>query len=72
MRRSTLSPYITGKVDTRMLEKIPLWVERVLDLEDSIAEIAERYTFMLRAVTVGRGLNYSNALELGLKLMETC
>jgi glucosamine--fructose-6-phosphate aminotransferase (isomerizing) len=27
---------------------------------------------MTRAVTVGRGLNYSNALELGLKLMETC
>jgi len=23
-------------------------------------------------VTVGRGLNYSNALEFGLKLMETC
>ena len=28
--------------------------------------------FMTRAVTVGRGLNYSNALEFGLKLMETC
>jgi len=27
---------------------------------------------MSRAVTVGRGLNYANALELGLKLMETC
>jgi glucosamine--fructose-6-phosphate aminotransferase (isomerizing) len=61
-----------GKVHTGMLQRIPAWVERVLDLEDSIAEIAERYTFMLRAVTVGRGLNYSNALELGLKLMETC
>src|ERR1019366_9556182 len=61
-----------GNVDARMLQRIPDWVERVLELEDSIAEIAERYTFMLRAVTVGRGLNYSNALELGLKLMETC
>jgi glucosamine--fructose-6-phosphate aminotransferase (isomerizing) len=27
---------------------------------------------MARTVTVGRGLNYSNALEFGLKLMETC
>ena len=34
--------------------------------------LAERYFFMTRAVTVGRGLNYANALEFGLKLMETC
>ncbi len=61
-----------GNVHTSMLQRIPEWVERVLELEDRIAEIAERYTFMVRAVTVGRGLNYSNALELGLKLMETC
>jgi glucosamine--fructose-6-phosphate aminotransferase (isomerizing) len=27
---------------------------------------------MTRTVTVGRGLNYANALEFGLKLMETC
>ena len=44
----------------------------VLELEERTGEIAERYTFMTRAVTVGRGLNYANALELGLKLMETC
>ena len=45
---------------------------RVLDLEERVGEIAERYMFMTRAVTVGRGLNYANALEFGLKLMETC
>jgi len=61
-----------GNVSIRALRCLPEWVERVLELEDSVAEIAERYTFMTRAVTVGRGLNYSNALELGLKLMETC
>jgi glutamine---fructose-6-phosphate transaminase (isomerizing) len=61
-----------GNVSIGMLRRLPEWVERVLELEESVAEIAERYTFMLRAVTVGRGLNYSNALELGLKLMETC
>ena len=27
---------------------------------------------MERAIVVGRGLNYSNAFEFALKLMETC
>ena len=44
----------------------------VLRLEEDIEDLAERYFFMTRAVTVGRGLNYANALEFGLKLMETC
>jgi len=59
-------------VDLDALRSIPAWVEGVLDLEERVAEVAERYTFMGRAVTVGRRLNYANALELGLKLMETC
>jgi len=59
-------------VSLEVLRRLPEWVDRVLDLEERIGEIAERYTFMSRAVTVGRGLNYANALELGLKLMETC
>jgi glucosamine--fructose-6-phosphate aminotransferase (isomerizing) len=41
-------------------------------LESVIKERAERYTFMTRAIVVGRGLNYSNAFEFALKLMETC
>jgi glucosamine--fructose-6-phosphate aminotransferase (isomerizing) len=61
-----------GGVSLDALRELPAWVEKVLDLEERVAEVAERYTFMSRAVTVGRGLNYSNALELGLKLMETC
>ena len=48
------------------------WVAEVLEFEDRVGEIAERYMFMTRAVTVGRGLNYANAQEFGLKLMETC
>ena len=44
----------------------------VLSLEEDIEALVERYFFMTRAVTVGRGLNYANALEFGLKLMETC
>ncbi len=34
--------------------------------------MAERYRFMNHAVVVGRGLNYANAFEFALKLMETC
>jgi glucosamine--fructose-6-phosphate aminotransferase (isomerizing) len=46
--------------------------ESVLALEDEIAEAAAGYGAMTRAVSIGRGLNYGNALEFGLKLMETC
>jgi glucosamine--fructose-6-phosphate aminotransferase (isomerizing) len=67
-----LAAALGGEVDVEMLRRLPDWVYAVLELEERAAEIAERYTFMTRAVTVGRGLNYANALELGLKLMETC
>ena len=43
-----------------------------LKLEDPIRTRAERYRFMERALVVARGLNYANAFELALKLMETC
>lgn len=61
-----------GRVNLDALRAIPAWVDGVLDLEERVGEVAERYTFMSHAVTVGRGLNYANALEFGLKLMETC
>ena len=63
---------LDGAVQLEQLRCIPEWTEKVLAMEESIEEIAERYFFMTRAVTVGRGLNYANALEFGLKLMETC
>ncbi len=61
-----------GEVSFDALRRLPQWVEEVLEVEERVGEIAERYMFMTRAVTVGRGLNYANALEFGLKLMETC
>ncbi|MBZ5626231.1 MAG: SIS domain-containing protein [Acidobacteriia bacterium] len=67
-----LAHALGGAVDLEVLHQLPDWVYRVLQLEERVCEIAERYTFMTRAVTVGRGLNYANALEFGLKLMETC
>ena len=54
------------------LERIPGAVASALRLEPEVAALAERYRFMRHAVVVGRGLNYANAFELALKLMETC
>ncbi len=67
-----LAAALGGEVDLEILRRLPDWVLAVLELEERAAEIAERYTFMSRALAVGRGLNYANALEFGLKLMETC
>src|ERR1035437_10017914 len=39
---------------------------------EKIDALSERYRYMRHAVVVGRGLNYANAFELSLKLMETC
>ena len=63
---------LDSAVQLEQLRCIPDWIEKVLAMEEDIEEIAKRYFFMTRAVTVGRGLNYANALEFGLKLMETC
>ena len=54
------------------LRRLPEYAERALTLEPRIAEMAQRYRFMENAVVVGRGLNYANAFEFALKMMETC
>jgi glucosamine--fructose-6-phosphate aminotransferase (isomerizing) len=54
------------------LRRLPDWAESALGLEKRIGELSERYRFMEHAVVVGRGLNYANAFEFALKMMETC
>ena len=54
------------------LRRLPEWTQKALELEPAIAACAERYRFMHETVVVGRGLNYANAFEFALKLMETC
>lgn len=54
------------------LRRLPEWAAQALKLEPEIRERAERYCFMRHGVVVGRGLNYANAYEFALKLMETC
>ncbi len=59
-------------IDIDDLRRLPDWTDRALRLESEIAARAERYLFMEHAAVVARGLNYSNAFEFALKLMETC
>ncbi|GIU80397.1 MAG: glucosamine--fructose-6-phosphate aminotransferase [Bryobacteraceae bacterium] len=54
------------------LERLPSLAAAALKLEPEVTARAERYRFMQGAVVVGRGLNYANAFEWALKLMETC
>ena len=54
------------------LERIPELAAEALALEAEVAALSERYRFMRQAVVVGRGLNYANAFEFALKMMETC
>jgi len=54
------------------LRRLPDWAESALGLEARIDELSGRYRFMEHAVVVGRGLNYANAFEFALKMMETC
>ena len=62
-----------GAIRTRRPGAHPrIWREDALQLEPEIAALSERYRFMRHAVVVGRGLNYANAFEFALKMMETC
>jgi glutamine---fructose-6-phosphate transaminase (isomerizing) len=54
------------------LRRLPDLADAALELESEVTARAERYRFMERAIVVGRGLNYANAFEFALKLMETC
>ena len=61
-----------GAIRIADLERLPDAVEGALRLEPKVMALSERYRFMRYAVVVGRGLNYANAFEFALKLMETC
>ena len=54
------------------VERLPELAARALGLRAEVEQIVERYAFMDHAVVVGRGLNYANAYEFAIKLMETC
>jgi glucosamine--fructose-6-phosphate aminotransferase (isomerizing) len=61
-----------GRVRIAELERVPETVATALEMQPEIEALSQRYRFMSHAVVVGRGLNYANAFEFALKLMETC
>ncbi len=63
---------VGGRCTMDALVRIPECVAGVLALENSVAAAAAEFARMSRGLCVGRGLNFANALEFGLKLMETC
>jgi glutamine---fructose-6-phosphate transaminase (isomerizing) len=67
-----LAAALRGGRGIETLQQIPDLASESLKLQVRIAAIVERYRFMSRCIVVGRGLNYANAYELSIKLMETC
>ena len=52
--------------------EIPGRVRETLKLAPEVRGMVQRYRYMRQCAVVARGLNYANAFELSLKLMETC
>jgi glucosamine--fructose-6-phosphate aminotransferase (isomerizing) len=59
-------------IDLDDLKRLPDLAAATLEVEREVIERVERYRFIDHALVVGRGLNFANAFEFALKLMETC
>lgn len=60
------------QIELSALSEIAGRVQETLKLAKEIRDIVQRYRYMRQCAVVARGLNYANAFELSLKLMETC
>ena len=67
-----LATALNGGKGFSEVERLPELAAQTLGLRPEIETMVERYTFMDQCVVVGRGLNYANAYEFAIKLMETC
>ena len=67
-----LAAALSGRRQFTNEEKLPALAAASLELLPDVERIVERYAFMDHCVVVGRGLNYANAYEFAIKLMETC
>jgi glutamine---fructose-6-phosphate transaminase (isomerizing) len=52
------------------LEKVSIWAHKVLQQDESITRMVERYRYLRQCVVLGRGYNYCTAFEWALKLKE--
>lgn len=68
-----LLAFALGKqIELGQVSEIPGRVKETLKLAVEIRQMVQRYRYMRQCAVVARGLNYANAFELALKLMETC
>lgn len=67
--RGTLTDEDFDRVTSQM-EALPKWIETVLQMDKSIAKIAEIYKDAANFLYLGRGYNFPVALEGALKLKE--
>lgn len=54
------------------LTQLPQWVEQTLDNSQAVVTWIERYRYMERFASIGRGVNYATAQEISLKIKELC
>lgn len=67
-----LSAALTGEASAwDLLKGVPDWVAATHSLAADMAQRAERYRYLDRLITSGRGYCYGTAFELALKLKET-
>jgi glutamine---fructose-6-phosphate transaminase (isomerizing) len=52
------------------LAQVPAWIDQVLQQDQAIQQMVERFRYMQRCVVVGRGYNYATVFEWALKLKE--
>lgn len=67
-----LASALSGARRLADVNRLPELADRSLGMRSQVEDIVERYAFMDQCVVVGRGLNYANAYEFAIKLMETC
>lgn len=67
-----LASALNGSKRFGEVERLPELAAASLELLPQIEQTVERYALMDHCVVVGRGLNYANAYEFAIKLMETC
>src|SRR5579864_1615706 len=67
-----LASALGSHIELDAVSEIPGHVRETLWLAEEIREMVERYRYMRQCAVVARGMNYANAFELSLKLMETC
>jgi glucosamine--fructose-6-phosphate aminotransferase (isomerizing) len=68
-----LTAHLTGSAaQMQELLRLPEYAAETLALSAGIKDWVQRYRYMERIAFIGRGLNYSTAFEISLKMKELC